>query len=100
VYHGHGYFPDHPSMRAMLVMSGAGIGKGRQPGEKRRYRPDAGAAAWRITTNRIRPRPHRSAPISPLHGVNRRHQNASMWVYLTTTPRPGVCSISANCDSL
>jgi predicted AlkP superfamily pyrophosphatase or phosphodiesterase len=33
VYHGHGYFPDHPSMRAMLVMSGAGIGKGRQLGQ-------------------------------------------------------------------
>ena len=33
VYHGHGYFPDHPSMRAMLVMSGAGIAKGRQLGQ-------------------------------------------------------------------
>jgi predicted AlkP superfamily pyrophosphatase or phosphodiesterase len=32
VYHGHGYFPDHPSMRAALVMSGAGIAKGRQIG--------------------------------------------------------------------
>ena len=30
VYHGHGYFPDHPSMRAALVMSGAGIAKGRR----------------------------------------------------------------------
>jgi predicted AlkP superfamily pyrophosphatase or phosphodiesterase len=28
-YHGHGYFPDAPSMRAALVMSGAGIAGGR-----------------------------------------------------------------------
>ncbi len=33
VYHGHGYFPDHPSMRAALVMSGAGIAKGRHIGQ-------------------------------------------------------------------
>lgn len=28
-YHGHGYFPDAPGMRAALVMSGAGIAGGR-----------------------------------------------------------------------
>ena len=27
-YHGHGYFPDHPSMRAALVLSGRGIAAG------------------------------------------------------------------------
>jgi predicted AlkP superfamily pyrophosphatase or phosphodiesterase len=31
-YHGHGYLPDHPSMRPMLVLSGAGIGQGRTLG--------------------------------------------------------------------
>jgi hypothetical protein len=31
-YHGHGYLPDHPSMRPMLVISGAGIGPGRTLG--------------------------------------------------------------------
>lgn len=28
-YHGHGYLPDHPSMYAALVLSGAGIAQGR-----------------------------------------------------------------------
>jgi predicted AlkP superfamily pyrophosphatase or phosphodiesterase len=32
VYHGHGYFPDDPSMHAALVMAGAGIVKGRRIG--------------------------------------------------------------------
>lgn len=31
-YHGHGYLPDHPSMRPMLVLSGAGIAQGRSLG--------------------------------------------------------------------
>jgi predicted AlkP superfamily pyrophosphatase or phosphodiesterase len=31
-YHGHGYLPDHPSMRPLLVLSGAGIAQGRSLG--------------------------------------------------------------------
>jgi predicted AlkP superfamily pyrophosphatase or phosphodiesterase len=27
-YHGHGYFPDHPSMHASLVLSGGGVARG------------------------------------------------------------------------
>ena len=34
-YHGHGYFPEHRSMRAALVLSGAGIAKGVDLGEVR-----------------------------------------------------------------
>jgi predicted AlkP superfamily pyrophosphatase or phosphodiesterase len=31
-YHGHGYLPEHPSMRPLLVLSGAGVGPGRSLG--------------------------------------------------------------------
>jgi arylsulfatase A-like enzyme len=34
-YHGHGYLPDHPSMRPLLVLSGAGVGPGRSIGHVR-----------------------------------------------------------------
>ncbi len=34
-YHGHGYFPDHPSMFPGLVLSGAGIAPGRTMGHVR-----------------------------------------------------------------
>ena len=34
-YHGHGYLPDHPSMRPLLVLSGAGIAPGRSLGRVR-----------------------------------------------------------------
>jgi predicted AlkP superfamily pyrophosphatase or phosphodiesterase len=34
-YFGHGYLPDHPSMRTALVLSGAGIAKGRRIGHVR-----------------------------------------------------------------
>lgn len=34
-YHGHGYLPDHPSMRTALVLSGSGIAKGRTLGHVR-----------------------------------------------------------------
>lgn len=34
-YHGHGYLPDHPSMRPLLVLSGAGIVPGRSLGHVR-----------------------------------------------------------------
>jgi predicted AlkP superfamily pyrophosphatase or phosphodiesterase len=34
-YHGHGYFPDHPSMFPALVLSGAGVKPGRTMGHVR-----------------------------------------------------------------
>jgi hypothetical protein len=34
-YHGHGYFPDHSSMRAALVLSGRGIASGTRLGDVR-----------------------------------------------------------------
>lgn len=34
-YHGHGYLPDHPSMHTALVLSGAGIARGRTIGHVR-----------------------------------------------------------------
>jgi hypothetical protein len=34
-YHGHGYFPDHPSMFPGLVLSGAGVAIGRTMGHVR-----------------------------------------------------------------
>ena len=34
-FHGHGYFPEHPSMHAALVLSGAGVAQGRNLGHVR-----------------------------------------------------------------
>ena len=34
-YHGHGYLPEHPSMRPLLVLSGAGVAVGRSLGHVR-----------------------------------------------------------------